>query len=55
MAKYDVEWSLSARGTTRVEAGSPDEASELVGEIETDKLLDQADRFDFDTDPRFIN
>lgn len=55
MAKYDVEWSLSARGVVTIEAETPEEAEERIGDIETDRLLDTADRVDWDTYPTSID
>jgi len=55
MAKYNVEWSISARGVATVEAESPEEAEERIGDIETDKLLDTADQVEWDTYPTFVS
>lgn len=55
MAKYRVEWSISACGVADVDAESLEEAEERIGDIETDKLLDQADEIKWETYPTFVN
>jgi len=55
MAKYNVEWSISARGVVRVDAQSLDEAEAIVGDMEPNRLIDRADRIDWETYPTFVN
>lgn len=51
MSTYEVEWSYSARGVVTVVADGPAEAKDIVGEMETDKLMDSADRVNWETYP----
>lgn len=51
MAKFQVEWSLTARGVWGLNAVNEQDADELLGMVSTDRLLESADRLDFQTNP----
>lgn len=55
MAKYEVEWSILARGVWSVDAVDATDAEELVGMISLERLVNSADRFDYEVYPTRVS
>lgn len=55
MAKYEVEWSITARGVWELDAVDATDAEELVGMISLERLVNSADRFDYATYPTKVS